>query len=113
MRPDRPIVAPVAFQTARYFFPAGPRHLVSRVRQSPGIFALLGENEVFIGDMIAAELGDPGHASRSANQWPIRAKDIQALEAILEQEMNAVVLSCTRARRQLLAETRGSRPTVH
>jgi hypothetical protein len=42
------------------------------------------------------------------------ADNIQALEAILEQEMNAVVLSCTRARRQLLAETQGSSmPTVH
>ena len=41
------------------------------------------------------------------------ADNIQALEAILEQEMNAVILSCTRARRQQLAETRGYRPTVH
>jgi hypothetical protein len=42
------------------------------------------------------------------------ADNIQALEAILEQEMNAVVFSCTRARRQLLAETQGSsRPKVH
>ena len=31
------IVAPVAFQTARYLFPAGPHHLVSQVRQFPGI----------------------------------------------------------------------------
>ena len=41
------------------------------------------------------------------------ADNLQALEPILEQEMNTVILSCTRARRQLLAETRLSRPTVH
>ncbi len=41
------------------------------------------------------------------------AENLQALEPIMEQEMNAVILSCTRARRQLLAETRLSKPTVH
>ena len=41
------------------------------------------------------------------------ADNLQALEPILEQEMNTVVLSCTRARRQLFAEKQGSKPTVH
>ena len=41
------------------------------------------------------------------------ADNLQALEPILEQEMNTVVLSCTRARRQLLAEKQGSKPTAH
>lgn len=41
------------------------------------------------------------------------ADNLQALESIVEQEINAVVLSCTRARRQLLADPRGPKPTVH
>ena len=41
------------------------------------------------------------------------ADSLQALEPILEQEMNTVVLSCTGARRQLPAEKRGSKLTVH
>ncbi len=41
------------------------------------------------------------------------ADNLQALEPIVEQEINAVVLSCTRARRQLLADPRGPKPTVH
>jgi hypothetical protein len=41
-----------------------------------------------------------------------RHEDLRALEPILEQEMNTVILSCTRARGQLFAETL-SKPTVH
>jgi len=40
------------------------------------------------------------------------AGNLQALATILEKEVNTVVLSCTRARRQLLAEPR-SKATVH
>jgi hypothetical protein len=39
--------------------------------------------------------------------------NLQALEPILEQEMNTVVLSCTRARRQLLTEKQASKSSVH
>jgi len=41
------------------------------------------------------------------------ADNLQALEPILEREMNTVVLSCTRARRQLLAEKQAPKPTLH
>jgi hypothetical protein len=41
------------------------------------------------------------------------ADNLQALEPIVEQEMNTVILSCTRARRQVLAEMQRSKPTVH
>ncbi len=41
------------------------------------------------------------------------ADNLQALATILEKEVNTVILSCTCARRQVLAETRGSKPTVH
>jgi hypothetical protein len=41
------------------------------------------------------------------------ADNLQALATILEKEVNTVVLSCTRARRQLLAEKQASKPTVH
>ncbi len=37
----------------------------------------------------------------------------QALAAIIEKEMNTVLLSCTRARRQARADTRQTKPTVH
>lgn len=40
------------------------------------------------------------------------AGNLEALATILEKEVNTVVLSCTRARRQLLAEPR-SKATVH
>jgi hypothetical protein len=39
--------------------------------------------------------------------------NLQALATILEKEMNTVVLSCTRARRQILAETQQHKSTVH
>lgn len=39
--------------------------------------------------------------------------NLQALATILEKEMNTVVLSCTRARRQILAETQPHKSTVH
>jgi hypothetical protein len=35
-----------------------------------GFLALLGESDVFVGDMIAVSFCDLGHTSRSANQWP-------------------------------------------
>lgn len=39
-------------------------------------------------------------------------ENLQALAAILEKEMNAVVLSCSRARRQVLAEMRRTKTAV-
>ena len=41
------------------------------------------------------------------------AENLLALEPIMEQEMNSVILSCTRVRRQLRAEKQPSKPTVH
>lgn len=40
-------------------------------------------------------------------------ESLKALQPILEQEMNIVILACTRARRQLLSETGLSKPMVH
>src|ERR1017187_1216258 len=41
------------------------------------------------------------------------ADNLRALEPTVEQEMNAVVLSCTRIRRRRSAENPGSKPAVH
>ena len=51
--------------------------------------------------------------SAPTNELKGLADNLQSLQPILEQEINTVILSCTRARRQLLAETRLSKPTVH
>ena len=39
--------------------------------------------------------------------------NLQGLAAIVEKEMNTVVLSCTRARRQAMEEMPQTKPTVH
>lgn len=39
--------------------------------------------------------------------------NLQALAIIIEKEMNIVLLSCTRARRQMLADMQQTEPTVH
>jgi hypothetical protein len=40
-------------------------------------------------------------------------ENLKTLQPILEQEMNVVILACTRARRQLLSETGLPKPLVH
>lgn len=58
---------------------------------------------------LLADAGVPANADSLTGL----ADNLQALEPIVEQEINTVVLSCTRARRQLLSDPRGPRPTVH
>jgi hypothetical protein len=41
------------------------------------------------------------------------SNNLQALTTILEKEMNTVVVSCTRARRELLANMQQTKPAVH
>ena len=57
-------------------------------------------------------LGDTGIPARSGELNGL-AENLQALAAILETEMNVVILSCTRARRQAPPENPPSKPTVH
>ena len=61
----------------------------------------------------AIDLLDDTDKPAPADELNGLADNLQALGPILEQEMNTIVLSCTRARRQRLASTRGAMPSVH
>lgn len=60
----------------------------------------------------AIDLLDDAGKPAPPDQLKGLADNLQALATIVEKEVNSVIGSCTRARRQLLAGTR-SKPTVH
>ena len=61
----------------------------------------------------AIDLMDDARKPASPDDLSGLTENLKALQPILEQEINVVILACTRARRQLLAETGLSKPMVH
>ena len=49
----------------------------------------------------------------SARELGIRDAQVRELSRIAEQELHALVLSCTRARQQVLATIAVNKPTIH
>jgi hypothetical protein len=68
-----------------------------------------------IGAMLAGaiDLLDDAGMPASPDDLGGLTENLKALQPILEQEINVVILACTRARRQLLSETGLSKPMVH
>jgi hypothetical protein len=72
---------------------------------------VLGEVRAMLAGVVTL-LDDPGQPSAPDDLKGL-SDNLQALAIILEKEMNTVVLSCTRARRQAPADIRHIKPIVH
>jgi hypothetical protein len=72
---------------------------------------VLGEMRAMLAGAITL-LDDPGLPAAPDDLKGL-SDNLQALATILEKEMNSVLLSCTRARRQVLADMPQTKPTVH
>jgi hypothetical protein len=73
---------------------------------------VLGEVRAILTGLITL-LDDPPGQPAAPDDLRGLSDNIQALAIILEKEMNTVVLSCTRARRQAPADIRQIKPIVH
>ena len=72
---------------------------------------VLGEMRAMLAGAITL-LDDPSMPAASDDLKGLR-DNLQALATIVEKQMNTVVLACTRARREVLADMQQTKPTVH
>jgi hypothetical protein len=72
---------------------------------------VLGELRAMFAGAIAL-LDDPSMPAASDDLKGL-SENLQALATVLEKEINTLVLSCTRERREILSETQQAKPMVH
>jgi hypothetical protein len=89
----------------------GPHEELNLPESARDGLEVLGEMKAMLAGAIAL-LDDPSTPA-APDDFKELSNNFQALANILEKEMNTVVLSCTRARRELLADRQQIKPTVH
>jgi hypothetical protein len=72
---------------------------------------VLGKVRGFMSGIVTL-LDDPGQPATPDDLKPLSG-NLDALAIVVETEMNTVLLSCTRARKQAAADIRPSKPVVH
>jgi hypothetical protein len=72
---------------------------------------ILGKVRAFLTGVITL-LDDPDQPAAAGDLTGL-SDNLQALAIVVEKEMNTVLLSCTRARRQPLADIQPIKPIVH
>ncbi len=89
----------------------GPENVIDLPARAHEGLGVLTEVRSFLAGLIAL-LDD---ASKPADDSDLRGlvRNIQKLTLIAETEINQIVVSCKRARRQLLAQTATAKPTLH
>jgi hypothetical protein len=89
----------------------GPHKELDLRESARGGLEVLGEIRAML--MGAINLLDNAGMPASPNDLKGLIDNVQELAAIVEKEMNTVILSCTQARREVLTATRQAKPTVH
>jgi hypothetical protein len=89
----------------------GPNEELDLPESARDAVEVLGELRAMFGGVITL-LGDPSKPAASDDLKGL-SENLQALATILEKEMNTAILSCVRARREVLPETQRNKPTVH